>query len=184
MGRLVYFQPCSLDLRITDAAGDFGWSEPDEEAHAFMNDLLRPIRTHVYGRRMWETMRFWETMPEEESVMGDFGALWRAGDKVVVSSTLQSVDTARTELVPRFDVEDLRRRTAAAVTDVSIGGAGLAGAAMAAGLVDEVALMLVPVLVGSGPRALPDGVSSRLRLEESRAFASGWTYLRYSVGAE
>ena len=183
MGRLLYFQPCSLDLRIADAAGRFDWSELDAETHGFMNDLMRPIRTVVYGRRMWETMRFWETMPEEESVMGDFGAVWRASDKVVVSGSLQSVDTARTELMRRFDAEDLRSRTAAADTDVAVGGAQLAAAALAAGLVDEIGLMLLPVLVGAGPRALPDGVESRLRLEESRTFASGWTYLRYAVGA-
>ena len=103
MASLTAFFICSLDLRVTDAAGAFGWAEPPEEVHAFANDRERPIGTYLYGRRMWETMRFWESMPDEDSVPGDFGRVWRAADKVVYSTTLRAADTARTRLERRFD---------------------------------------------------------------------------------
>lgn len=180
MAPLVYFQPCSLDLRIADADGDFSWAEPTEAVHAFANDVARGTGTHVYGRRMWETMRFWESMPDEDSVMGEFGRVWRGADKVVVSGSLRSVDTARTELVPALDPDDLRRRMAASAAPMSIGGATLAAAALAAGLVDEIHLLLAPVVVGSGPRALPDGLRLATSLIEQRDL-DGWTSLRHAV---
>ena len=181
MARMVYLQPCSLDLRVADAAGDFGWAEPSESVHAFANELDRASGLHVYGRRMWETMRFWETMPDEDSVMGEYGRIWRAADKLVVSTTLDSVDTARTELVPTLDPTDLQHRKDGATADLAIGGATLAAAALQAGLVDEIHLLVVPALVGSGPRALPDGVRARLELLEHRPLDGGWTSLRYAV---
>ena len=182
MGRLVFTATCSLDLRSTDEHGDFGWAEPSDEVHAFVNDLERPVRTYLYGRRMWETMRFWETMPEEESVMGDYGRLWRQADKVVVSTSLNAVDTARTRVVRDLEPEVVRRLVAESATDVSIGGADLAGQALAAGLVDEIRLLVVPVVIGSGPRVLPDGLRTGLELRGSRTFDAGWTFLRYGIG--
>ncbi|MFD1721537.1 dihydrofolate reductase family protein [Amnibacterium endophyticum] len=181
MADLVYFQPCSLDLRIADAHGDFSWAEPTEQVHAFANEVARRTPTQVLGRRMWEVMRFWESMPDEDGVMGEFGRLWRSADKVVVSTTLDAVDTARTELVPRFDADDLRRRKAAATADLAIGGATLAAAALEAGLIDEIHLLVAPVVVGSGPRALPDGVRIDLDLVEPHSFDGGWTSLRHRV---
>lgn len=184
MGNLVYIAICSIDLRITDDTGDFGWAEPPESVHAFANELDRPIGTHLYGRRMWETMRFWETMPDEDSVMGDYGRLWRASDKVVHSTSLTEVDTARTRLMRTFDPAATRRLVEDAPTDVSISGAELAGQALHAGIVDEVGLLLVPVVVGSGPRALPDGLRAGLDLLETRALDGGWVYIRYRVHSE
>jgi dihydrofolate reductase len=181
MARLTAFSTCSLDLRVTDAAGGFDWAEPPEDVHAFVNDRERPIGTYLYGRRMWETMRFWETMPDEDSVMGDYGALWRAADKVVYSRTLGSVDTARTRLERVFDPEAVRALKAAAPADLTVGGADLAGQALRAGVVDEVELLLVPVVVGEGPRALPDGLRAGLELVEQRTFPAGWVHLRYRV---
>jgi dihydrofolate reductase len=173
---------CSLDLRVTDAAGAFGWAEPPEDVHAFANDQARPIGTYLYGRRMWETMRFWESMPDEESVPGDFGRVWRGADKVVYSTTLTHVDTARTRLVRRFDPEAVRALKASASAPLTVGGAELAGHAFRAGLVDRLELLLVPVLVGEGPRALPEGVGAHLTLLEERTFPAGWVHLRYTVG--
>ena len=184
MALLTAFSTCSLDLRVTDAAGRFDWAEPPEDVHAFVNDRERPVGTYLYGRRMWETMRFWETMPDEDSVMGDYGRLWRSADKVVHSRTLASVDTARTRLEPRFDAEAVRDLKAAASAPLTIGGADLAGQALVAGVVDEVELLLVPVVVGEGPRALPDGMGARLDLLEHRAFPGGWVHLRYAVRQE
>jgi dihydrofolate reductase len=181
MAPLTAFFICSLDLRITDASGRFDWAEPPEELHAYANDREREIGTHLYGRRMWETMRFWETMPDEDSVMGDFGRIWRGADKVVFSSTLSSVDTARTRLERRFDPDSIQEMKAAAAAPLSVSGPDLAASAFAAGLVDELELLLVPVLVGEGPRALPDGSGARLRLLEQRSFPAGWVSLRYAV---
>ncbi len=181
MARLHLFLTCSLDLRITDADGDFAWAEPPEDVHRFVNAHERPVGTYLYGRRMWETMRFWESMPPEDSAMGEFGEVWRAADKVVFSRTLSEVDTARTRLEREIDPGLVRRLKAEARTDLSIGGAELGGQALRAGLVDAVELLLVPVLVGSGPRALPDGVGAGLELVEQRTFPAGWVHLRYAV---
>jgi dihydrofolate reductase len=183
MAPLTAFFTCSLDLRVTDASGDFDWAEPPDDVHAFVNDRERPVGTHLYGRRMWETMRFWQTMPDEDSVMGDYGRVWRAADKIVHSRTLAAVDTARTRLVRELEPAAVRALKAAASAPLTIGGAELAGQAIRAGLVDELELLLVPVVVGSGPRALPDGVGARLELLEQRTFPAGWVHLRYRVAA-
>jgi dihydrofolate reductase len=183
MAPLTAFFICSLDLRLTDAAGDFGWAEPPEDVHAFANERERGVGTYLYGRRMWQTMRFWETMPVEDSVMGAYGEVWRAADKVVFSRTLEAVDTARTRLERRFDPETVRRWKAEADAPLTIGGADLAGQALAAGLVDELELVLVPTVVGSGPRVLPDGTGVRLELLEHRVFPAGWVQLRYRVAS-
>lgn len=183
MAPLTAFFICSLDLRVTDAEGDFGWAEPSEEVHAFANALEHPIGTHLYGRRMWETMRFWETMPADGTVMGDYGVLWRETDKVVYSTTLAGIDTARTRLEPSFDAEAVRALKAEATAPLTIGGAELAGQALRAGLVDRLELLLVPVVVGEGPRAIPDGFGARLTLLEQTPLPGGWVHLAYAVGA-
>ncbi|MBW4042414.1 MAG: dihydrofolate reductase family protein [Acidobacteria bacterium] len=184
MAPLTAFFICSLDLRVADSTGGFGWAEPPEDVHAFANDRERPVGTHLCGRRMWETMRFWETMPDEDSVPCDFGRVWRGVDKVVYSTTLADVDAPRTRLERRFDPEAVRRLKAEATAPLTVGGAELAGHAFRAGLVDHLELLLAPVLVGEGPRALPEGSRSRLTLVEQRTFPAGWVHLHYVVGAD
>lgn len=184
MADLTAFFICSLDLRVTDASGDFGWAEPSEEVHAWANGLERGIGTHLYGRRMWETMRFWETVPADGTVMGDYGELWRDADKVVYSSTLDEVDTARTRLERSFDAEAVRALKAAATAPLDIGGAELAGQALRAGVVDRLELLLVPVVVGEGPRAVPDGLAAHLTLLEQTTLPGGWVHLAYAVGGD
>ena len=181
MASLTAFSTCSLDLRVTDDAGGFDWAEPPLDVHAFVNDRERGVGTYLYGRRMWETMRFWETMPDEDSVMGDYGALWREADKVVYSRTLGEVDTARTRIERDFDAAAVRAMKDAATAPLTIGGAELAGRALLAGVVDELELLLVPVVVGAGPRAIPEGLAAGLELLEHRAFPDGWVHLRYAV---
>lgn len=183
MAPLTAFFACSLDLRVTDASGDFGWAEPPDDVHAFVNDRERAVGTHLYGRRMWTVMRFWESMPDDGSVMGDYGRVWRGGDKVVYSRTLERADTARTTLVRDFDPAEVRSLKEAASAPLTVGGAELAGQALRAGVVDELELLLVPVVVGSGPRALPDDLAARLELREQRTFPAGWVHLRYGVAA-
>ena len=144
MARLVYLAIASLDGYVEDASGSFDWAAPDEEVHAFVNDLARPIGTYLYGRRMYETMTYWETASTGDDVSAperDFAHLWRAADKVVHSRTLPAPTTARTRLERRFDPDDVRRLVGSAASDVSVGGAGVhrdrpVGAEVVGALVD------------------------------------------------
>jgi dihydrofolate reductase len=181
MGKLLYSAITSLDGYVADTDGNFDWSAPDEEVHAFVNELERPVGTYLYGRRMYEVMRVWETLPldDEPPAMREYAELWRAADKVVYSRTLESASTPRTRLEREFDAEAVRSLKESASSDLSVGGPGLAGTALAAGLVDEISLFLSPVLVGGGTRALPDGVRLGLELLDERRFANGVVYARY-----
>ncbi|HEU4976829.1 MAG TPA: dihydrofolate reductase family protein [Baekduia sp.] len=184
MARLISSSLASLDGYVADEQGRFDWCAPDEEVHAFVNDLERPIGTYLYGRRMYEVMRFWETVepgPDEAPAFGDYARIWRAADKVVFSRTLKAVDTARTRLERELRPDDLRAMKAAADRDLSIGGAELAGQALAAGLVDELHLILAPVVVGGGTRALPDGARLDLELVSERRFAGGMVHLHHRI---
>lgn len=179
MGRLIYAAIASLDGYVADEEGDFGWAAPGREVHAFVNDLERSAGTHLYGRRMYEVMAWWETNDDAEPVMRDFAEIWRAADKIVYSKTLRAVSSARTQIVREFDPEAVRRLKAAAKRDLTIGGPHLAAAAFTAGLVDECHLFLVPIVIGGGTRALPDGIRVELELLAERRFESGVVHLHY-----
>lgn len=183
MGKLIYMPLCSLDGYVEDASGRFDWAAPDEEVHAFVNDRMRGASLHLYGRRMYETMKFWEATPpaDEPAPIRDFAALWQAAEKVVYSRTLQEVASRRTRLERDFVPDAVRKLVAAAPGDVGIGGAELAGRALAAGLVGEVHLYLAPVMVGGGKRVLPSGVRVDLKLLEERRFTGGMVFVRYAV---
>ncbi|MEJ5887122.1 dihydrofolate reductase family protein [Pseudokineococcus marinus] len=184
MTLLRYWINASLDGFIADAEGRFDWSEPDAEVHAFYNEQERAIGTHLYGRRLYETMSYWETaheQPEQSPVEEEYGRIWRAADKVVYSRTLTEVGTARTELVRGFDAGDVARRKERADRDMSIGGAELAAVALRAGLVDEVGLVVHPVVVGGGTPALAPGLRLDLALDEERRLPGGLVFLRYRV---
>ena len=178
---LIYAMIASLDGYVEDGSGRFDWAAPDEEVHAFVNELERPIGTYLYGRRMYETMVAWETMDDEHPVMRDFAELWRAAEKIVYSRSLESASSARTRVEHDFDAGAVRRLKESAQGDIGIGGPELAGQAIAARLVDECHLILVPVLVGGGKRAFPDGVRVDLELLDERRFAGGAVYLRYKL---
>ena len=178
---LIYAMIASLDGYVEDESGRFDWAAPDEEVHAFVNELERPIGTYLYGRRMYETMVAWETMDDEHPVMRDFAELWRAAEKIVYSRSLESASSARTRVEHDFDAGAVRRLKESAQGDIGIGGPELAGQAIAAGLVDECHLIVVPVLVGGGKRAFPDGVRVDLELLEERSLAGGAVYLRYKL---
>ena len=179
MGRLTYTAIASLDGYVADADGRFDWSAPDEEVHAFVNDLERPVGTQLLGRRMYEVLSVWETMDVEgePEVMRDFAEIWRGSDKIVYSRTLESVATARTRLAREFDAEEVR--SLKAQHDLGIGGPELAAQAFAAGLVDDIHLFLCPVIVGGGTPALPPGVRLQLELQDERRFAGGVVHLHY-----
>jgi len=184
MAKLLYATISSLDGYVADENGKFDWAEPDEEVHAFVNDLERSAGTHLYGRRLYEVLVAWETMderPDQPQVILDFAEIWQAADKIVYSRTLEAVSSARTRIEREFDPEAVRKLKATSEHDLLIGGPELAAHAVRAGLVDEYHLFLAPVLVGGGKRALPDGVRVDLELLDERRFASGFIYLRYGT---
>ncbi|MEF2976721.1 dihydrofolate reductase family protein [Subtercola sp. YIM 133946] len=180
-GRLIYSSIMSIDGFTADTAGDFDFSAPDEEVHAFVNDLQRPVGTYLYGRRMYEVMSVWQTLdtPDKPPVIHDFAQLWRAADKVVYSRTLTSVSTPRTRLEPDFDADAVLALKRSSDADITVGGPGLAAHAIRAGLVDEYQLFLSPVAVGGGTPFFPSGVREGLTLADTRRFAGGVVYLRY-----
>ena len=176
MAKLIYSAITSLDGYTEDEHGNFDWAAPDEEVHSFVNDLERPIGTYLYGRRMYETMRYWETahtLPDQPPAVRDFAQIWQAADKVVYSTLLQSPSTARTRIERDFDPEAIRQMKAQAERDISVGGPELAGQALEAGLVDELQLFAVPILVGGGKRWLPNHVRVQLKLLDERRFGRG-----------
>jgi dihydrofolate reductase len=181
MSKLIYSAITSLDLYHEDANGKFDWSAPDAEVHAFVNDLERPVRTHLYGRRMYDVLKAWEDMQDPEPVMQDFAEIWRAADKVVYSRTLEEPSTPRTRIEREFEPAAVRAVKESAETDIAIGGPELAAEALRAGLVDEIHLYLNPIIIGGGKPALPDGVRARLELLSERRFASGVIHLHYRV---
>jgi dihydrofolate reductase len=184
VSKLIYSAIASLDGYVEDAQGAFEWAAPDEEVHAFVNDLERSVGTYLYGRRMYETMVFWETAStrdDEPAVFWDFAQIWQAAEKVVHSRTLPTVASARTRLEREYDHDAVRRLKETSPADISVGGAELAGQAITAGLVDELQLLLFPIVVGGGKPALPGDVSVQLELRDERRFAGGVVFLRYAV---
>jgi len=184
MARIVYLTNASLDGYIEDADGRFDWSVPDDALHQFFNDAFRAFGTYLYGRRLYETMAVWETDPDligENAITADFASIWQAADKVVWSRTLGVPLTARTRLERTFDPDAVRALAADADRPLPIGGADLAAQAFRAGLIDEVQLVLHPVVVGGGKRALPDGVRLDLDLVDERRFTGGHVLVRYAV---
>ena len=184
MAELIYNAIQSLDGYIADEQGGFAWAAPDEDVHAFVNDLTRPIGTHLFGRRMYEVMSAWERpdeLPGMTEAMRDFADIWGAADKVVHSRTLDTVSTERTRLEREFDPEAVRAMKELSERDLAIGGPGLAASAFRAGLVDELQLFIAPAIVGGGTPSLPSGVRLDLELVEERRFDGGMAYLRYRV---
>ncbi|WP_433786706.1 dihydrofolate reductase family protein [Actinomycetospora sp. CA-101289] len=184
MGRLIYSMMTSLDGYTADADGDFGWGLPEDIAlHRYLEELTRPLKTFLYGRRMYETMVFWETaheLPDEPPEMAEFARTWQAADKIVYSRTLDEVSSARTRIVRDFDPDEVRELKEGD-GDLGVDGPGLAATALAAGLVDEVGPIVAPVVVGGGTPFLPAGVRLDLELVGERRFDSGGVHLQYRV---
>ncbi|GAA5034667.1 dihydrofolate reductase family protein [Terrabacter aeriphilus] len=184
MGRLIYAANVSLDGFLEDETGAFDWSVPDEAVHAFWNEHERRIGTSLYGRRMYETMRVWEDddwLADQPEVVREYAGIWRDTDKVVYSTSLTEVSTARTRIAREFDPDEVRRLKETSASDLSIGGAGIAVEAFRHGLVDECVLLLCPVVVGGGKPALPRGVRLDLELLEHGRFDNGVVHVRHAV---
>ena len=184
MAKLIYAALASLDGCFADEEGKFDWAEPDEEVHAFVNELERPVGTHLYGRRMYEVMAVWENeelLADEEPAIRDYAAIWQAAEKIVYSRTLEAASTSRTRIERSFDADAVRQLKLEATRDISVGGSNLAAQAIAAGLVDELHLFLSPIVVGGGNKALPDGVRVKLELLADRRFGNGVVHLHYGL---
>ncbi|HEX3591280.1 MAG TPA: dihydrofolate reductase family protein [Pseudonocardiaceae bacterium] len=181
MAKLIYSAITSLDGYVEDRDGGFDWAAPDEEVHRFVNDLERRISTYLYGRRMYETMVYWQSSRERSPVSQEFAEIWRAADKIVYSRSLEQLWIPRARIEREFDPTAIREYKKFWADDVSIGGADLAGQAIAAGLVDECHLLLVPAIVGGGKRALPDDVRVDLELMDEHRFGSGVVHLHYAI---
>jgi len=187
MAHLIYSAITSLDGYIEDRDGNFDWAAPDDEVHRYINGLMRTTATHLYGRRMYETMMVWETDPNlaaDSPLTQDFAEIWQAADKIVYSRTLEAVSTRRTRIERNFDPEAIKPLKAAAEHDIIIGGPELAACAFRSGLIDEYHLFLTPIIVGGGKKSLPDHVRLALILLEERRFGNGMVHLRYEVKQE
>jgi len=184
MGKLIYITNVSVDGFIEDEHGSFDWTDPDDEVFLFITDLVRPVETYLYGRRLYEAMAVWETdagLAAQSELMAEFADVWQAADKVVYSTTLDDVPTAKTRVQASFDPGEVQTMKASAAGDFTIGGAHLAAQAFRSGLVDECHLFVRPVIVGGGKPALPSGTRADVELLEDRQFGSGAVYLRYRV---
>ena len=186
MAELIYAAIASLDGYVADAEGKFEWSAPDEQVHAAVNDIVRPVGTQLLGRRMYEVLSVWDSpdmLADSSPVIRDFAELWQACDKIVYSRTLEEASSARTRIEREFDADAVRRLKAGSERDLTVGGPELAAQALRAGLVDELQLFLSPIVVGAGNPALPDAVKVPLELLDDRRFGNGVVYLRYRVTA-
>ena len=182
MAKLIYSAIASLDGYVEDEDGKFDWAAPDEEVHAFVNELERAVGTYLLGRRMYETMVYWEDPPDlanQPPVVQEFAQIWQSADKFVYSTSLESTPSAKTIIVRAFNTEVVENLKATKEADIGVGGAALAAQALAAGLVDEYQLFLVPVVVGGGKHFLPGGVRTNLELLDEQRFRNGTVYLRY-----
>jgi dihydrofolate reductase len=181
VAKLIYSTITSLDGYVADENGRFDWAEPDEEVHSFVNDLYRPVGTFLFGRRMYEVLVAWEKLElgDQPPYIQDFAEIWRAADKVVYSKTLETASSTRTRIERDFEPEAVRQLKATAERDLGVGGPDLAAQALEAGLVDEIHLVVAPVVVGGGIQAFPDKVRLELELLDERRFGNGMVHLRY-----
>jgi dihydrofolate reductase len=186
MGKLIYSMITSLDGYVSDKDDNFGWGAPEEESHQFMNESARSIGTYLLGRRMYETMVYWETahtVPDQPPFILEFARIWQAADKVVYSTTLDQVASERTRIERTFDPEAVRVLKAASRLDLTVDGPALAAQAIRAGLVDEYQPIVGPAIVGGGRRFFPDDVNVELELLDERRFPNSVVWLRYGVAS-
>jgi dihydrofolate reductase len=183
MAKLIYSAIASLDGYVADQDGKFGWAEPDEEVHSFVNDLSRPVGTFLFGRRMYEVLVAWEAfvLEDQPPYIRDFAEIWRAADKIVYTRTMETASSARTRIERDFDPDAVRQLKASTDRDLAVGGPELAAQAFKTGLVDECHLVLAPIVVGGGTRALPDSLRVELELLDERRFGNGMAYLGYRI---
>lgn len=188
MGTLTYTATVSLDGYAADADGDFQWSAPGDDVFAVHVRRLSEVSTEVMGRRTFELMEYWEADPEtgpEGEEWGEaereFARRWQRIERIVASSTLEEsrVDPTRARLIRHLDLEALRSIVDGAPGEVEIFGPTVAADAIRAGMLTDLHLFVVPMIVGGGLRALPDGARLEMRLVEPETFADGAVHLHY-----
>jgi dihydrofolate reductase len=182
MRKLIYSMGVSLDGFIAGPGGEIDWGAPDEELHRFHNQQVREAGAHLYGRRLYEEMRYWETADERPSAPEfalEFARIWKATPKIVFSKTLEQVE-GNARLVTGDAAEEVARLKQERGKDLAVGGAGLASTFMKLGLIDEYRLFVSPVVLGGGTPYFP-ALDQRIDLElvETRTFGSRVVYLRY-----
>ena len=182
MSKLIYITSVSLNGYVEDETAGFDWVISDQ-VHAFITELLRPIETYLYGRRLYETMAYFdaaviEGYPPEHR---DFARIWQKAEKIVFSRTLRDATTRNTRVERDFDLEAIRKLKRESEHDINIGGAELAGLALEADLVDECHLFLNPVIVGGGKPAFRAALRRSLELVETRRFDTGVVHLHYRI---
>ncbi|MER5202502.1 dihydrofolate reductase family protein [Streptomyces sp. NPDC002825] len=185
MRSVTYSMSMSLDGYIVGPDGEFQWTAPDEEVFRFWIDDIRKVDVHLLGRRLYETMLYWETADQDPSIDDDtreWTSLWKPLPKVVFSTTLSEVQ-GNARLASGGLAEEIERlRTEPGEGEIAIGGATLAAEAAASGLIDEYRVMVYPVLVGGGTPFFPQHERRvDLALVETRTFPSNVVYLRYRV---
>lgn len=184
MANIIYATNMSLDGWTEDRDGAFDWAPPDDDVFVFITRLMASARTYLYGRRMYETLAVWEsdpTLAARSHLTADYARTWQAADKVVYSRTLTAPTTSNTRLERHFDPRSVSHLKATASADLLVGGPHLAAQALAAGLVDEVALFVWPVLLAGRNPALPTDFRLKLDLVDLDRFANGVLHLRYRV---
>jgi dihydrofolate reductase len=184
MAKLIYVANVSLDGYIEDAHGRIDWTAPIDEVFTFITDLVRPVGTYLYGRRMYETMAGWETDPTlaaQSELRADFASVWQGADKIVYSTSLHGVSTANTRLERGFDPASVRDMKRSATSDLTVGGPTLAAHAFDAGLVDECHLFIYPVLVGEGKPAFPRGAHVQLELLEEHRLGDAVVHVHHRI---
>ena len=181
MAKLIYMTNTSLDGYIEDATGAFDWVDPDQ-VFDFITELLQPVGTHLLGRRIYETMSYWDgPMDDYPPEQREFARVWQKGEKIVFSRTLADAATGNMRVEREFNAEAIRELKRKSAHDIIIGGAEVAGLALEAGLVDECHLFLNPVIVGGGKPAFRAGLRRNLELLATRHFSNGVTYVRYRI---
>jgi len=189
MGKLIYLITTSLDGYVADSNGNFDWTMPSEETHAFVNDIVRDVGTYLFGRKMYEVMKVWDDIPTEgagrpmdgpSEAMNDFAKIWRTQKKIVYSTTLSEVTIANATMERTFDPNTIQKLVAESDRDFGIGGPHLAAAAIKADIVDEYHQFIAPVMIGGGTYWLPKDATNKLKLVDVRKFENGFAYLRYS----
>jgi dihydrofolate reductase len=184
MANVIWSMSASADGYIVGPDGRFDWSMPDEELHRFHNDQVRELAGHLLGRRLYETMVYWETAGDDPSeIARDFARVWQALPKVVLSRTLDAVEGANTRLASDDLPTELAALRASVDGDIAVGGATLAAEAARLGLIDEYRVFLHPVAVGGGIPFFPREHRIDMELVETRTFSSRVVYLRYRAAA-
>jgi dihydrofolate reductase len=179
--RVIYAMGVSLDGYVAAPDGGIDWTAPDEELHRFHNERAREMDVHLLGRRLYETMLYWETADRDPSageVELEFARIWKETERMVFSTTLDRVEGGAT-LVRGDPVEEVARLKARAGRSIGVGGAGLAATLIEHDLVDEYGLFVYPVVLGGGTPYFPPSVRRDLRLAETRTFGGGVVHLRY-----